>query len=79
MYSRTTCGLCDEARETILELRSDLDFGYEEVFVDGDDDLERRYGLRVPVIEIDGQELFETQVEPSALRQAVSRPRTLRD
>jgi hypothetical protein len=79
MYSRTTCGLCDEARETILALRDRVAFRYEEVFVDGNDDLELRFGLRVPVIEVDGEERFEAHVESSALRDALSRPRTLRD
>lgn len=79
MYSRRTCGLCDEAREVILSLRDEVDFGYEEVFVDGRDDLERRYGLRVPVIEVDGDERFETQVGPAELREALAGTPTLRD
>lgn len=79
MYSRTTCGLCDEAREAILSLRAELDFAYQEVFLDGDDDLERRYGLRVPVVEVDGEERFETHLQPGELRAVLTGPRTLRD
>ncbi|HEV3474299.1 MAG TPA: glutaredoxin family protein [Actinomycetota bacterium] len=79
MYSRTTCGLCDTARDTILALRDEMAFGYEEVFVDGNQELERRYGLRVPVIEVDGEERFETQVDPSQLREVLAGARTLRD
>jgi glutaredoxin len=79
MYSRTTCGLCDEARDVILALRGELAFEYQEVFVDGDEDLERRYGLRVPVVEVNGQERFEVQVEAAGLREVLARPRTLRD
>ena len=33
----------------------------------GDDDLEREYGIRIPVVEIDGQERFEYQVDPAEL------------
>lgn len=73
MYSRTTCGLCDHAREVLLDERERTPFAYEEVFIDGDDDLERAYGLRVPVIAIDGVETFETEVEPAALREALER------
>ena len=47
-------------------------FSYEEVFIDGDDDLERDYGLRVPVIEVDGVERFEYHVDPAALAALVS-------
>jgi glutaredoxin len=78
MYSRTTCGLCDEAREAILAVRAELSFDFEEVFVDGDDRLERAYGLRVPVVLIDGEERFELHVDPGELRTAL-RPGRLSD
>lgn len=71
MYSRITCGLCDEAREVILALRGRILFAYEEVFVDGRDDLEREYGLRVPVVLVDGREEFEIEVEPRRLEAAL--------
>jgi Glutaredoxin-like domain (DUF836) len=72
MYSRLTCGLCDEAREVILAVRAETPFEYEELFVDGRDDLERAYGVRVPVILVDGQERFEVHVDPAELRRAVA-------
>lgn len=72
MYSRTTCGLCDEAREVLLAEHAERDFDYEEVFIDGDDALEREYGLRVPVVEIDGAVAFEAQVEPAELRRLLA-------
>ncbi len=76
MYSRRTCGLCDEARETILAVRGRRSFEFEEVFIDGDESLERNYGLRVPVVEVDGAEMFEFAVEPAALEQMVVRAAT---
>ena len=74
MYSRATCALCDRAREVILDARADLGFEYEEVLVDGRRDLEGRYGIRVPVVLVDGEERFEIEVEPSALREALGAP-----
>lgn len=71
MYSRSTCGLCDEAREAILAVRRDVPFEFDEVMVDGDDALERAYGLRVPVVLVDGEERFELHVDPADLRRAV--------
>lgn len=68
MYSRRTCHLCDQAREVILAERERTPFEFEDVFIDGDDGLERDYGLRVPVVEIDGQEAFEYEVDPESLR-----------
>jgi hypothetical protein len=73
MLSRTECGLCDEAREVILAVRAEVPFEYEEVFIDGLEDLERAYGLRVPVVLIDGEEAFEVQVDPGLLGAAVRR------
>ena len=68
MYSRRRCGLCDEARAVILGERERSSFDLEEVVIDGDDRLELEYGLRVPVIEVDGAERFEYRVDGTALR-----------
>jgi Glutaredoxin-like domain (DUF836) len=73
MYSRTTCGLCDQAREVLLAVRAEAPFEYEEVFIDGRDDLEHAYGLRVPVLLVDGEEAFEVEVDPAQLLAAVRR------
>ena len=67
MYSRRTCGLCDEARVIIERTHRVAAFTFDEVFIDGDDDLERDYGLRVPVVAIDGHEQFEYTVDPVRL------------
>ena len=67
MYSRRTCGLCDKARAVLLEVRERRPFEFREVFIDGDDALELEYGLRVPVVEVDGVERFEYEVDAVAL------------
>lgn len=72
MYSRRACGLCDEARDVVLEARHDTEFVFEEIFIDGDPALEDTYGLRVPVIAVDGREAFEIVVDPGALRRLVT-------
>jgi hypothetical protein len=72
MYSRRRCGLCDEAREVVEVVSRDVPLEFEEVFIDGDDDLELRYGIRVPVIEVAGREAFELTVDAEALAGAVA-------
>lgn len=72
MYSRRACGLCDKARAVILAEREGTRFQFQEIFIDGDDELERGYGLRVPVVEVDGAEQFEIAVEPTRLRRLLS-------
>jgi hypothetical protein len=73
MYSRRECGLCDEAREVIRSLRREVPFEFEEVLIDGDDRLERAYGVRIPVVEVDGREEFEIRVDPQHLRDLLKR------
>jgi predicted thioredoxin/glutaredoxin len=51
--------------------RADHPFELAEVNVQGDDDLERRYGIRVPVVEIDGEERFEYEVDPGELTRII--------
>jgi len=71
MYSRPGCGLCDEAREIVLAERDRSAFRYEEVDISDDDELELAYGLRIPVVLVNGEELFEIRVDPAAFRLAV--------
>jgi hypothetical protein len=71
MYSRPGCGLCDVARGVIPRERARTPFRYEEVDISGDDALELEYGIRIPVVLIDGQERFEVRVDPVELAQAV--------
>jgi glutaredoxin len=72
MYSRPGCGLCDTAREVIMRERQRTPFGYREVDISGDDALELEYGIRIPVVIVDGRELFEISVDARRLADAVA-------
>lgn len=55
LYQRDDCHLCDLALAVLAEARAPE---FESTFIDGDDDLEARYGVRVPVLRRgDGAEL----------------------
>jgi glutaredoxin len=71
MYTRDACGLCDEARRVLLAERQRTPFELEEIDVEGDDRLELEYGLRIPVVLVDGVELFELSVDPAVLARAL--------
>jgi hypothetical protein len=71
LYSRPGCGLCDEAREVIAAERARTAFGFDEVDITGDDALELEYGIRIPVVLVDGSEAFEIRVDPRAFAAAV--------
>ncbi|HEX9235922.1 MAG TPA: glutaredoxin family protein [Actinomycetota bacterium] len=72
LYSRVGCHLCDEARTAILAERRSVPFGFDEVLIDGNEDLERRFGLRVPVVTVNGREEFELSVQAARFRRLVS-------
>jgi hypothetical protein len=76
MYSRARCGLCDQAREVIRSVgaRAGRGFTFEEILIDGDVRLERDYGLRVPVVMVDGREEFELVVDPTVLAGLLEAP-----
>lgn len=71
LFSRVGCHLCEVARATILSVRSRHPFSYEEIDVESSDDLVRDYGLRVPVVAVDGDEIFEIEVDPVRLASLV--------
>jgi glutaredoxin len=71
LYSRPGCHLCDQARQVLVTAQEDHLFELEEVDIQGDEDLEREYGIRIPVVEIDGEERFEYEVDPQELTRIV--------
>ena len=64
LYARPGCHLCDVAREVIEAERCRAGFTFEEISVEGDDRLELEYGIRIPVVTIDGREAFDIEVDP---------------
>jgi hypothetical protein len=63
MFSRPGCCLCDEAREVLLRVRDRQPFAFEERDIDEDEALQRSYLERIPVVTIDGREVFELFID----------------
>jgi len=55
LYTRQGCGLCRRAEQLLAREATGAEV--ELVDIDGDEDLVGRYGVRVPVLEIDGTEV----------------------
>lgn len=72
LYTRPGCHLCDVARETVLSLQPRLGFAFDEVDIEADEELELEYGIRIPVVEIDGEEAFEVTVDPIQLEEQLA-------
>ena len=71
LYSRPGCGLCDEARDVLLAERDRTPFEFREVDISGDDALELEYGVRIPVVLVDGVEEFEVRVDAGLFAEAL--------
>jgi hypothetical protein len=56
----------------VLAVRGELDFELEVVDIDGDPELEARYRVLIPVVEIDGEPAFTWFVDPEELRSRVA-------
>ncbi len=61
----------------IQAVRREVAFAIEEIDIESEDGLIRDYGLRVPVVAIDGHELFEIAVDADGLRAALKGLRPL--
>jgi glutaredoxin len=67
LYGKPGCHLCDEARAVVREVRERHPFDLEEVDVSVDPELARSHGERIPVLALDGDELFEFHVDAGEL------------
>lgn len=76
VYTRQGCGLCATAEQLVAREARRADVVL--VDVDTDPDLQRRYHVRVPVVEVDGHEVAEAVVSPGEVRAAVRAARRAR-
>ncbi len=67
LYFRPGCHLCDEARAVLVAARARTSFDLDEVDIESSDALIREFGLRIPVVAIEGRVEFEYAVDPRAL------------
>jgi glutaredoxin len=73
LYGKPGCHLCDDAREVVERVRAEHPLDLREVDISLDPALFREYGERIPVLELDGEELFEFHVDEAALVRRVDR------
>jgi glutaredoxin len=73
VYSRSNCHLCEVALEVISEIQKDFEFTITKILIDGDTELEEKYGEQVPVILINNQPHDFFRVDPERFRLAISK------
>ena len=73
VYSRSNCHLCEVALEVISEIHKDFEFTVTKILIDGNSELEEKYGEQVPVILINNQPHDFFRVDPERFRLAISK------
>jgi hypothetical protein len=71
LYGREGCHLCDDARAALERVRAVRPFRLVEIDIESDDALLARYLERIPVVLLDGEELFELFVDEQALARTI--------
>ena len=74
LYGRPGCCLCDVARERLEFVRANRRFHLEEVDITADDVLHRRFLERIPVVALDGEEIYDYEVDLTDLVRRLDEP-----
>jgi uncharacterized membrane protein len=80
MYSKEVCHLCDEALQYLDDLQNTVPHKLEVIDIDGDPELQKKYGLNIPVIEVGPYRLkspFSAQDLEITLRAAAEREKNI--
>ena len=75
LYTGPGCSLCEDVKAELESLGAHRRFDLREVDVTTDRELKKRYGLSIPVLELDGEPLLSGKIDPKELRQALQTAR----
>jgi hypothetical protein len=78
LFEGAGCGLCVRALALLEAEAPRLGFVLRQVSIDGDDELERRYRVEIPVVLVDGEVAFTMAVAAGPLERAVRRAQARR-
>ena len=73
LYTRNDCELCHEMEQVIAAEIPGFDTRLRRVEIDGDPDLEARFGTEVPVLFVNERKAFKYRCTPRELRKRLSR------
>ncbi|HEY7961730.1 MAG TPA: glutaredoxin family protein [Solirubrobacteraceae bacterium] len=69
LYTKPGCHLCEEALAVLLRVRAEFAFELRERDITTEEELHRAYFERIPVVDLDDEELFEYFVDADVLRE----------
>ncbi|TYS15260.1 glutaredoxin family protein [Rossellomorea vietnamensis] len=62
-YTRSRCPLCEDAKLMLNLIKDDIPFVLKEYDIDESDELTERFGLMIPVVEINGEIIQYGQID----------------
>lgn len=74
LYSRHGCHLCDEMLAGLQPLLGAAGAGVKVIDIDTDAALRETWGLRIPVLSLDGEVISEGRLDVDAVRDALRIP-----
>ena len=75
IYGRTGCHLCEDALQLLQSMQDELNFEIEEILIDGNEELEKIYGEKIPVTHIDGVHHDFWRVDPERFKSFLEKHR----
>ena len=72
IYSRPGCHLCDEMKEVVRRVSASVPLAIDEIDISGDAELERLYGVEIPVLMVDGKKVAKYRIGESELRRVLT-------
>ena len=69
LYTRPGCHLCDDAKKAMQAADCANEYTLQEINIESDRELLRRYQYEIPVITIDGVEAFRHRLSSQAFRE----------
>ncbi|CAN2174075.1 Glutaredoxin-like [Candidatus Nanopelagicaceae bacterium] len=75
IYGRTGCHLCEDALTILQSMQQELNFEIEEILIDGDEELSKKYAEQIPVTLIDGIHHDMWRVDPERFRSSLEKHR----
>jgi len=73
LYTRNDCPLCHEMEAVLAAELPKFDARIQRIEIDGDPELEARFGTEVPVLFVNDRKAFKYRCTPADLRQRLAR------
>lgn len=68
LYGKKECCLCDQAIEILKKVDVEVPFDFEKIDISDHPELLEEFGLKIPVIFVDGVQVFKYRVNETRLR-----------